>query len=66
MTEPKAYMTEHDLKKQSQFVAGQMNVSVVQGKDYENRPRPGLWGNKARQSQMPALAGSSKHLSPKS
>ncbi|MGD8500089.1 MAG: hypothetical protein PVJ86_05550 [Phycisphaerales bacterium] len=27
-------MAEHDLKKQSQFVADQMNVSVLQRKDY--------------------------------
>jgi hypothetical protein len=30
---------ECDLKKQSQFVEGQMNVNVLQRKDYENRPR---------------------------
>jgi hypothetical protein len=41
------------LKKQSQFVVGQMNVSSLQKKDYENRLRPGLRANKASQSQRP-------------
>jgi hypothetical protein len=58
MTEPKAYMTGHDLKKQSQFVAGQMDVSSLQRKDYENRLRPGLRANKASQSQRPAYGDS--------
>jgi hypothetical protein len=44
-------LTEHDLKKQSQFVAGQINVTVLQRKAYENRPRPGLRASKAKQSQ---------------
>jgi hypothetical protein len=39
------------LKKQSQFVAGQMNVSVLQGKDYENLPRPRLPKSKPDQTQ---------------
>jgi hypothetical protein len=55
-----------DLKKQSQFVEGQMNVSVLQRKDYENRPRPGLRGNKASQSQTPAFGRKSEALSSKS
>jgi hypothetical protein len=38
MTKPEAYMTDHHLKKQSQFAADRMNVSVLQRKDYERLP----------------------------
>ncbi|MHC4426530.1 MAG: hypothetical protein ACYSYV_10585 [Planctomycetota bacterium] len=48
-------MTEHDLKKQSQFVVGQMNVSALQGKDYVNEHGFEERENKASQSQRPAF-----------
>jgi hypothetical protein len=52
MTERKAYMTEHDLKKQSQFAGCQMNVTSFRVVDYDDfaalRPRK----NEANQSQF--------------
>ncbi|MHC4426402.1 MAG: hypothetical protein ACYSYV_09920 [Planctomycetota bacterium] len=50
------------LKKQSQFVAGQMNVSVLQRKDYENKAHGGHRENKPQQSQMPAVGWKSEAL----
>jgi hypothetical protein len=50
-------LTEYDLKKQSQFVAGPMNVSVLQTKDYVNEPRFEGRGNKASQSQSQTCTG---------
>jgi hypothetical protein len=38
-------IAKRNLKKQSQFVAGQIDVTFLQKRDYENRPRPGLRGN---------------------
>jgi hypothetical protein len=49
------HLTKCDLKKQSQFVAGQMNVSVLERKDYENKAHRGHRENKPQQSQMPAF-----------
>ena len=45
-------MTEHDLKKQSQFVPGRIcATSFVKG-DYGNIPTPRVEKNKANQSQF--------------
>jgi hypothetical protein len=59
-------IAKRNLKKQSQFVADQISVSSLQRKDYENRARPGLRGNKAYQSQMPAFGRKLEARNPKS
>jgi len=43
---------EVDLKKQSQFTPAQIGANSFVGKDYENKPSPGLRENKAKQSQF--------------
>jgi hypothetical protein len=60
-------MTEHDLKKQSQFHWAQMDAKSFTGEDYENKPRPGLRKNKANskpnsQSHIPAQGSGKKKL----
>jgi hypothetical protein len=47
--------SEYDLKKQSQFVAGQINVSFLQRKDYGAFAALGLWKNRPSQSQSAGL-----------
>jgi hypothetical protein len=49
-------LTEHDLKKQSQFAPARIGAkSVVKG-GYGNKPRCGVEKNKAKQSQFPTPA----------
>jgi hypothetical protein len=57
MLNPKqGHLTEHHLKRQSQFAPGQIGAkSFVKG-NYENRPRRALRKNKPKQSQFERLA----------
>jgi len=45
----------YDLKKQTQFPPGKVNVSSFEARDYENKPRRGVHENKPKQSQTPAF-----------
>jgi len=45
----------YDLKKQTQFPPGKVNVSSFEARDYENKPRRGVRENKPKQSQTPAF-----------
>jgi hypothetical protein len=52
MTGPDAHFVEHDLKKQSQFPTGQMNVNSFHTRDYGNNSALRLRVNKAKQSRF--------------
>ena len=49
------HLTEYDLKKQSQFAEGQMNVTVSTIKDYKGMRWRKDGKNKANQSQLAGL-----------
>ncbi|MHC4560324.1 MAG: hypothetical protein ACYS80_23820 [Planctomycetota bacterium] len=48
---------EVNLKKQSQFAPALMGVNALIGGNYENKCRPGLRKNKAKQSQFQSPTG---------
>jgi len=48
-------LQRYDLKKQTQFPPGKVNVSSFSARDYENKPRRGVHENKPKQSQTPAF-----------
>jgi hypothetical protein len=50
------YLTEHDLKKQSQFAGGQMNATICSTKTYENNSALRLRENEPDQSQTRGFA----------
>jgi hypothetical protein len=52
------HLTEHDLKKQSQFPQGSMNVTDCGRKDYENMPAFGVWEDNPKQTQFQSPASS--------
>jgi hypothetical protein len=55
-----------NLKKQSQFAPALMGAKSFVGDSYENKTRPELRENKAKQSQMPAFGAKLEALSSKS
>ena len=52
MTEPEAYITDHDLKKQSQSAPAEIGTKSFMKGDYDNKPASGVEENKANQSQF--------------
>jgi hypothetical protein len=49
------------LKKQSQFVGGQINATICFTRTYENNSALRLRENEPDQNQTPGFAGNSKH-----
>jgi hypothetical protein len=53
MTDSKGHLTEHDLKKQSQFTPARTGAKSCMLRAYENTPRREPCENRAKQSQFP-------------
>jgi hypothetical protein len=54
-------VAKSNLKKQSQFAKGHVNVSFLLGKDCGDKPRFGVAKTNPIQSQSPGFSGNPKH-----